>query len=60
LGVVELPETGRDLGRINTTTGSQVNPLSQALRRSLAARYRSANADLAILLGPNFEVWCDE
>jgi len=60
LGVVELPETARDLGRINTTTGSQVNPLSQALRRSLAARYRSANADLAILLGPNFEVWCDE
>jgi hypothetical protein len=60
LGVVELPETARDVGPINITTASQVSPLSQALRRYLAARYRSANADLAILLGSDFEVWCDE
>lgn len=60
LGIVELPETARGLDPINTLTASQVSPLSQTLRRNLAARYRSANADLAILLGPDFEVWCDE
>jgi len=60
LEVVELPQTARDLGPINGTLASEVSPPSQALRRRLAAQYRSANADLAILLGPDFKVWCEE
>jgi len=34
--------------------------LSPTLRRWLAEQYRAANANLATLLGPDFELWCED
>ena len=59
LGVAELPETALALGRVNAVETTGREPLPSSLRRRLAARYRAANAKLANLLGPDFELWSD-
>jgi len=60
LGVPELPKTALALGRINAAETGQREPLSPSLRRWLAKQYRAANANLATLLGPDFELWCED
>ena len=60
LGVPELPETAHALGRINTAEIARHEPLSPSLRRWLAEQYRAANANLATLVGPDFELWCED
>jgi hypothetical protein len=60
VGVPERPETALDLGRINAAKTAGSEPFSPVLRRWLAGRYREANANLAALLGPGFELWSDD
>lgn len=60
LGVVDMPATALCLGRINEAAAAVSEPLGRALRRRLAQRYRAANVELTALLGPDFELWCDE
>jgi hypothetical protein len=60
LGVPELPETAQALGRVNAAETARHEPLSPSLRRLLVERYRAANANLAALLGPDFELWCED
>jgi hypothetical protein len=60
LGVAELPKTALALGRINATETARREPLYASLRRGLAERYRAANANLATLLGPDFELWSED
>jgi hypothetical protein len=60
LGVPELPKTALALGRINAAETGRREPLSSSLRRWLAKQYRAANANLATLLGPDFELWCED
>lgn len=59
LGVDELPETALALGPINAAESARCEPLPPSLRRRLAGRYRAANAKLATLLGPDFELWSE-
>ncbi len=60
LGVAELPETALALGRVNAAETARREPLPPSLRRRLAERYRAANANLAALLGPDFELWRED
>jgi hypothetical protein len=60
LGVPELPKTALALGRINAAETGRREPLSSSLRRWLAEQYRAANANLATLVGPDFELWCED
>jgi Sulfotransferase domain len=60
LGIAELPETALDLGPINAAEFARREPLSPFLRRWLAERYRAANANLANLLGSDFELWSED
>jgi hypothetical protein len=60
LGVPELPKTALALGRINAAETGRREPLAPSLRRWLAEQYRAANAHLATLLGPDFELWCED
>jgi hypothetical protein len=60
LGVAELPETALALGPINAAETARREPLSPSLRRWLAERYRAANANLAALLGSDFELWSED
>ncbi len=60
LGIAELPETAFALGRINAAESAQREPLPRSLRRRLAERYRAVNANLATLLGPDFELWSED
>jgi hypothetical protein len=60
LGVSEMPVLARGLGPINAAKPSPSEPLSEILRRGLVKRYRSANAELEILLGANFDDWNDD
>ena len=60
LGVVDMPATALGLGRINEAAAALSEPLSLALRRRLARCYRAPNVKLTALLGPDFELWCDE
>jgi len=60
LGVAELPQTACALGRVNAAKNARCEPLSPSLRRRLAERYGAANANLATLLGPDFELWSED
>jgi hypothetical protein len=60
LGVVHMPATALSLGRINEAAAAVSEPLGRALRRRLAQSYRAANIKITALLGPDFELWCDE
>ena len=60
LGVAELPEMALPLGRINAAETAGCEPLLPALRRRLAERYHAANANLATLLGLDFELWRED
>jgi Sulfotransferase domain len=60
LGVADVPATALGLGRINEAAAPMNEPLGRALRRHLAQCYRAANVKLTALLGPDFELWCDE
>lgn len=60
LGVAELPETALGLGRVNAADSARCESLPPSLRRRLAERYRAANANLATLLGPDFELWSED
>ena len=60
LGVVDMPATALSLGRINEAATAVSEPVGRALRRRLAQSYRAANVKITALLGPDFELWCDE
>jgi hypothetical protein len=57
VGVAELPELTRDLPVINAAQPCPSELLPNLLRRRLAERYRAGNAELAALLGCNFDGW---
>lgn len=56
LGLPARPEDGRGLGVINPSEKTP-DPLADDVREALARRYIEPNRRLALLLGPDFELW---
>jgi len=57
IGVAERPDDAEGLGAINPAERLGSDALDSAVRDGLRARYTEPNAQLAELLGPDFEPW---
>jgi hypothetical protein len=55
LGVRLQPDDACELGVINAS--KKTEPLDEATRLALTAKYAEPNRQLARLLGPDFHVW---